>query len=74
MLESLVPLVDQELPTLPEHLHLPPGFGEVRVAQSVVMIRGPAIDKVTVTDSSIRQLSTSLSVSTKSMFVMLRKV
>ena len=36
MLESLVPLVDQELPTLPEHLHLPPGFGEVRVAQSVV--------------------------------------
>ena len=36
MLESLVPLVDQELPTLPEYLHLPPGFGEVRVAQSVV--------------------------------------
>ena len=31
-----MPLVEQELPTLPEHLLSPPGFSRVRVTQSLV--------------------------------------
>jgi hypothetical protein len=32
-----VPLVEQELPTLPEHLNSPPVFSGVRVARSLVL-------------------------------------
>jgi hypothetical protein len=32
-----VPLVEQELPTLSEHLSSPPIFGEVRVTRSLVL-------------------------------------
>ena len=32
-----MPLLDQELPTLPEHLSSPPGFSGVRVSQSLVL-------------------------------------
>ena len=32
-----VPLVEQELPTLPEHLSSPPVFSGVRVNQSLVL-------------------------------------
>jgi hypothetical protein len=32
-----VPLVDQELPTLPEHLRSPPVFSGVRVSRSLVL-------------------------------------
>ena len=32
-----VPLVEQELPTLPEHLSSPPGFSGVRVTRSLVL-------------------------------------
>jgi hypothetical protein len=36
VLATTVPLVERELPTLPEHLPLPPVFSEVRVARSLV--------------------------------------
>ena len=36
-LTRLVPLVEQELPTLSEHLSSPPIFGEVRVTRSLVL-------------------------------------
>jgi hypothetical protein len=32
-----VPLVEQELPTLPEHLNSPPNFSGVRVTRSLVL-------------------------------------
>ena len=32
-----VSLVEQELPTLPKHLSLPPVFSEVRVTRSLVL-------------------------------------
>jgi hypothetical protein len=36
-LRRRVPLVEQELPTLPEHLISPPGFSGVRVTRSLVV-------------------------------------
>ena len=36
VLATTVPLVERELPTLPEHLPLPPVFSGVRVARSLV--------------------------------------
>ena len=36
-IKTTVPLVEQELLTLPEHLSSPPGFGWVRVPRSLVL-------------------------------------
>jgi len=32
-----VPILEQELPTLPEHMSLPPGYSEVGVTRSLIL-------------------------------------